>query len=100
MIVRGGLELILGSSVDPQFGPVLLFGVLPLARRTAHDRLVGVCFSDYDRERRCTVITSEFGRLKGLRIVLGRELECKDHYRARGKLTPAHLKVHAHHTLH
>jgi acetyltransferase len=26
MISRGGFELILGSSIDPQFGPVLLFG--------------------------------------------------------------------------
>lgn len=26
MITRGGFELILGSSIDPQFGPVLLFG--------------------------------------------------------------------------
>ncbi len=26
MVPRGGCELILGSSVDPQFGPVLLFG--------------------------------------------------------------------------
>ena len=26
MIARGGVELILGSSIDPQFGPVLLFG--------------------------------------------------------------------------
>ena len=26
MIARGGIELILGSSIDPQFGPVLLFG--------------------------------------------------------------------------
>lgn len=27
MIERGGYELILGSSIDPQFGPVLLFGL-------------------------------------------------------------------------
>jgi acyl-CoA synthetase (NDP forming) len=26
MVERGGIELILGSSVDPQFGPVLMFG--------------------------------------------------------------------------
>jgi acetyltransferase len=26
MIAREGYELILGSSIDPQFGPVLLFG--------------------------------------------------------------------------
>ena len=27
MIGGGGIELIIGSSVDPQFGPVLLFGL-------------------------------------------------------------------------
>ena len=40
----------------------------------------------HDREHRCTVITSEFGRLKGLRIVRGREDECEEHYRQLGKL--------------
>jgi hypothetical protein len=33
-------------------------------------------------ERQCTVITSQVGRLKGLRIVRGREAECERHYRA------------------
>ena len=32
-------------------------------------------------ERQCTIITSEFGRLKGRRIVRGREAECEAHYR-------------------
>lgn len=36
-----------------------------------------------DGERQCTVITSEFGRLKGLRIVRGREAECDELYRQR-----------------
>lgn len=31
-------------------------------------------------ERQCTVITSQFGPLKGLRIVRGRERECADYY--------------------
>lgn len=39
-----------------------------------------------DGERQCTVITSEFGRLKGLRIVRGREDECDEHYRHLGQL--------------
>jgi putative hydrolase len=39
-----------------------------------------------DGEHQCTVITSEFGRLKGLRIVRGREDECEAHYRQRGRL--------------
>jgi DNA polymerase (family 10) len=42
-----------------------------------------------DREHRCTVITSEFGRLEGLRIVRGRENECEEHYRQLGKIPPA-----------
>jgi hypothetical protein len=37
-------------------------------------------------ERQCTVITSEFGRFEGLRIVRGREAECEAHYLARGRL--------------
>ncbi len=41
-----------------------------------------------DGERRCTVISSEFGRLKGLRIVRGREDECEAYYRRRGPLPP------------
>lgn len=38
-------------------------------------------FDGNDREHQCTVITSEFGRLKGRRIVRGRESECVDYYR-------------------
>lgn len=43
-------------------------------------------FDGRDGEHQCTVITSEFGRLKGLRIVRGREAECEAHYRALGRL--------------
>jgi hypothetical protein len=39
-----------------------------------------------DSERQCTVITSEFGRLKGLHIVRGREDECEAHHRKLGRL--------------
>jgi len=37
-------------------------------------------------EQQFTVITSEFGRLKGLRIVRAREDECEAHYRTEGRL--------------
>jgi putative hydrolase len=48
-----------------------------------------VIFYDGDRgERQCTVITSGFGRLKGLRIVRGRERECEEYYRHAGRLPP------------
>lgn len=38
------------------------------------------------RERQCTIVTSKFGRLKGLRIVRGREAECEEYYRESGEL--------------
>lgn len=46
-----------------------------------------------DGERQCTVITSEFGRLKGLRIVRGREDECEAHYRKLGQLSGRQLNL-------
>ena len=61
-------------------------------KQKTHD-WVALYFDGHDREHRCTVITSEFGRLKGLRIVLGREAECEDHYRQLGKLSPSGIHV-------
>lgn len=46
-------------------------------------------FDGRDGEQRCTVITSEFGRLKGRRIVRGREEECEDLYQRQGRASPA-----------
>jgi DNA polymerase (family X) len=40
-------------------------------------------------ERQCTVITSQVGRLKGLRIVRGREAECERYYRSLREKVPA-----------
>jgi len=40
-------------------------------------------------ERQATVITAEFGPMKGLRIVRGREGECEEHYAQRGQLPTA-----------
>jgi hypothetical protein len=40
-------------------------------------------------EQQNTVITSEFGRLTGRRIVRGREPECEEFYRGRGEVPPA-----------
>lgn len=56
-------------------------------RRTTHDWVV-VYYDGDDREHRSTVVTSGFGRLKGLRIVRGREAECEEYYRKLGKLPP------------
>lgn len=58
--------------------------------RTTHDWVV-LYYDDHDAERRCTVITSTFGRLKGLRIVRGREDECEAWYRQQGRLPGGHL---------
>ena len=56
-------------------------------------------YDGHDRERLCTVITAEFGRLKGLRIVRGQEKVCEDYYRRQGRLAPPHPHVHSVHTL-
>ena len=49
-----------------------------------HDWVVLYC-EGHGAEQQYTVITSEFGRLKGQRIVRGRETECEDYYRDRGE---------------
>lgn len=46
-----------------------------------------------DGEPRCTVVTSEFGRLKGRRILRGREDECEELYRERGELRPRQFRL-------
>jgi acetyltransferase len=42
MIQRDGYELILGSSVDPRFGPVLLFGAGGQLVEVFRDRALGL----------------------------------------------------------
>lgn len=44
-------------------------------------------------EQQFTVITSEFGPLRGLRIVRGREPECEAYYRKTGALPPEQLQL-------
>lgn len=64
-----------------------LFSNTPRAHRMQKTRDWVVLFHDGDQgEQRCTIITSEFGRLKGRRIVRGREVECEEHYRHQGQL--------------
>jgi Holliday junction resolvasome RuvABC DNA-binding subunit len=46
-------------------------------------------YDEGDGERQCTVITSEFGALRGHRIVRGRERECAAYYRRAPKAAPA-----------
>ena len=33
--------------------------------------------TDHDAERQCTVVTETHGRMEGLRVVRGREVECQ-----------------------
>lgn len=50
---------------------------------------VGHYYDGRDGEQRSTVITSEFGRLKGRRIVRGSEEECEALYQRQGPTSPA-----------
>jgi len=53
-------------------------------RHKTHDWVVLFCDGhDHAHERQYTIITSEFGPLKGYRIVAGREDACEEHYRKR-----------------
>ena len=64
-----------------------------LFSNTAHAHKLGktrdwvlLYFDGDGGEQQCTVITSEFGALEGLRVVRGREDECAEHYRRTGEL--------------
>lgn len=61
-----------------------------LFSNTAHAHERGKCrdwvvlyYDGHGEEQQSTVITGEFGRLKGHRLVRGRETECEAYYRAR-----------------
>jgi DNA polymerase (family 10) len=65
-----------------------LFSNTPHAHRMQKTMDWVVLFQDGDQgDRRWTIITSEFGRLQGRRIVRGREPECEEYYR-RQELLP------------
>lgn len=71
-----------------------LFANTPRAHRLQKTGNWVVLFYDGQYgEQQSTIITSEFGRLKGLRIVRGRESECEEHYRRLGRLPPAQLHL-------
>lgn len=67
MIPRGGLELILGSSVDPQFGPVLLFGAGGEMVEVMQDRALGLPPLNATLARRLMERTRIFRALGGVR---------------------------------
>jgi acetyltransferase len=71
MIQKNGYELILGSSIDPQFGPVLLFGAGGYFVEVFKDRALGLPPLNRTLARRLMERTQIYGALKkGLR---GRE---------------------------
>lgn len=67
MVRRSGCELILGSSVDPQFGPVLLFGAGGIFVETLHDRALGLPPLTATLARRLVEQTRVYDTLKGAR---------------------------------
>ncbi|MEO1003462.1 MAG: bifunctional acetate--CoA ligase family protein/GNAT family N-acetyltransferase [Cyanobacteria bacterium J06638_7] len=64
---QGSLELIVGSSLDPQFGPVLLFGSGGLLVETQHDSAVGLPPLNTTLARRLMEQTRVYRALQGVR---------------------------------
>jgi acetyltransferase len=67
MVSRDGYELIVGSSVDPQFGPVLLFGSGGMLVEVYKDRALGLPPLNTTLARRMMEQTRIFTALKGVR---------------------------------
>jgi acetyltransferase len=64
---REGYELILGSSIDPQFGPVMLFGTGGQLVEVFKDRALGLPPLNTTLARRMIEKTKVFDALKGVR---------------------------------
>ncbi|MEO8027374.1 MAG: bifunctional acetate--CoA ligase family protein/GNAT family N-acetyltransferase [Bryobacteraceae bacterium] len=67
MVSAEGYELILGSSIDPQFGPVLLFGLGGELVEVFKDRALGLPPLNTTLARRMMQQTRIFTALKGVR---------------------------------
>jgi acetyltransferase len=67
MIARKGYELIVGSSVDPQFGPVILFGSGGVLVEVFQDRSLGLPPLNRTLARRLIERTRIFPALQGVR---------------------------------
>jgi acetyltransferase len=67
MIKLDGYELILGSSIDPQFGPVLLFGTGGQLVEVFKDRALGLPPLNSTLARRMMEQTRIYAALKGVR---------------------------------
>jgi len=67
MVKVGGYELIIGSSIDPQFGPVVLFGMGGSLVEVFKDRALGLPPLNTTLARRMMERTKIFEALKGVR---------------------------------
>ncbi len=67
MVARNGFELIVGSSVDPQLGPVLLFGSGGQLVEIYRDRALGLPPLNTTLARRMMEQTQVYKALKGVR---------------------------------
>jgi acetyltransferase len=65
--ISAGYELILGSSVDPQFGPVLLFGMGGQLVEVFQDKALGLPPLNTTLARRMMETTKVYHALKGVR---------------------------------
>ncbi len=75
MVNWTGYELILGSSIDPQFGPVLLFGMGGQLVELFKDRALGLPPLTTTLARRMMENTRIYGALKGIRGRRGVDLD-------------------------
>jgi acetyltransferase len=67
MVARAGFELILGSSIDPQFGPVLMFGTGGKFVEVFKDTVIGLPPLNATLARRLMERTRIYEALKGAR---------------------------------
>jgi acetyltransferase len=74
MVNWAGYELILGSSIDPQFGPVLLFGMGGQLVELFRDRALGLPPLTTTLARRMMENTKIYGALQGIRGRAGVDL--------------------------
>ena len=67
----------------------LLYSNTALAHKLkrTHDWVVVYFYDDHHQEGQCTLVTETRGPLTGLRVVRGRELECRDYYTAEDRRT-------------
>ncbi len=78
-----GYELIMGSSIDPQFGPVLLFGAGGTLVEVFRDRALGLPPLNTTLARRMMEDTKIYTALKGVRGRKSVNLEALDNFMVR-----------------